>query len=285
MAIATGMEETRVGQGRSRVTRYLERGEGRIGYDVAGDGPLMVCVPGMGDVRSVYRALAADLVGEGYRVATMDLRGHGDSDTTFRAYDDVAAGSDVLALIEELGGPAIVMGNSMGAGAAVWAAAERPGAVAGLVLAGPFVRDAPVGRLKELAFRLAMRRPWGPRMWNAWLANLYPGRRTDEFEAHRAEVRASLRRPGSWDAFVRTTRTSHAPVEARLSEVSAPTLVVMGERDPDFPDPRAEAELVAGRLSGRVLMGPEAGHYPQAEFPEIVTPAVSAFAREVTTRA
>lgn len=282
MAVATGMEETQVGQGQAPATRYLDRGEGRIGYDVAGAGSLIVCVPGMGDVRSVYRALVAALVREGYRVATMDLRGHGDSDTTFVAYDDVAAGSDVLALIEELGGPAIVIGNSMGAGAAVWAAAERPAAVAGLVLAGPFVRNAPVGRLKELAFRLALRRPWGPMVWNAWLASLYPGRRTETFDAHRAEVRASLRRPGSWDAFVRTSRTSHAPVEARLGEVAAPTLVVMGERDPDFPDPRAEAELVAGRLAGRVLMVPEAGHYPQAEYPEIVTPAVSAFAREVT---
>jgi pimeloyl-ACP methyl ester carboxylesterase len=279
------VEETGVDQGLVTGTQYLERGEGRIGYDVTGDGPLVVCVPGMGDVRSVYRALVAALAGEGYRVATMDLRGHGDSDSTFSAYDDVAAGGDVLALIGRLGGPAIVIGNSMGAGAAVWAAAERPAAVSGLVLVGPFVRNAPVGRLKALAFRLALLRPWGPAMWNRWLASLYPGRRTEEFEAHRAEVRASLRRPGSWDAFIRTTRTSHAPVEARLGAVSAPTLVVMGERDPDFPDPGAEAELVAGRLAGRVLMVPGAGHYPQAEFPEIVAPAVLEFAGEVTSRA
>ncbi len=64
-------------------TQYLDRGEGRIAYDVTGSGPLVVAVPGMGDLRSSYRHLAPALVDAGFRVATMDLRGHGDSDTTF----------------------------------------------------------------------------------------------------------------------------------------------------------------------------------------------------------
>lgn len=69
----------------------------------------------------------------------MDLRGHGGSDATFGDYDDVAAATGSIALIEVLGGgPAVVVGNSMGAGAAAWAAAERPDLVAGLVLVGPF---------------------------------------------------------------------------------------------------------------------------------------------------
>ncbi len=29
---------------------HLRRPEGRIAYDVAGDGPLVVCLPGMGDL-------------------------------------------------------------------------------------------------------------------------------------------------------------------------------------------------------------------------------------------
>ena len=33
-------------------TVYLDRPEGQIGYDVAGDGPLVVLVPGMGDLRA-----------------------------------------------------------------------------------------------------------------------------------------------------------------------------------------------------------------------------------------
>lgn len=261
-------------------TRYLARPGGRIAHDVVGAGPLVVCVPGMGDVRAIYRFLAPALAEAGFRVATMDLRGHGDSDTTFEAYDDVAAGTDLLALVDELGGgPAVLVGNSMGAGAAAWAAAESPEKVRSLVLIGPFVRNAPVGRAAVIAFRLMLLRPWGAAAWNAWYAKLYPGRKPADFEMHRARIRAALRRPGAWNAFARTTHTTHAPVEARLGSVGAPTLVVMGDADPDFQDPSAEARWVAERLGGRALIVAGSGHYPHAEYPEIVAPAVVEFLR------
>ena len=116
-------------------TSYLRCPEGRIGYDVAGAGSLVVLVPGLGELRAGYRFLAPALRAAGYRVACTDLRGHGDSDTTFASYGDEETASDVIALIGELGGPAVVVGNSMGAGSAVIAAAQRPGLVRGLVLA------------------------------------------------------------------------------------------------------------------------------------------------------
>jgi pimeloyl-ACP methyl ester carboxylesterase len=83
-------------------------------------------VPGMGDLRSAYRFLIPVLVASGYEVASMDLRGHGDSDTSFTAYGDVPTASDLAALLAELGKSAVVVGNSMAAGAAVIVAAERP---------------------------------------------------------------------------------------------------------------------------------------------------------------
>ncbi|HEX6230632.1 MAG TPA: alpha/beta hydrolase [Actinomycetota bacterium] len=266
-------------------TRYLQRPEGRIAYDVRGDGPLVVCAPGMGDLRQVFRSLAPGLVESGYRVATMDLRGHGESDATFSTYDDAAAGSDLMALVEHLGGPAALVGNSMAAGASVLAAAERQDLVSGLVLVGPFVRDVPVGLLPRIAFRLGLLRPWGPALWKAYYAKLYPGRPPADLDEHRRRIRELHRRPERWRAFVATTRTSHAPAEARLGDVRAPALVVMGERDPDFPDPAAEARLIAERLDAAVLMVPGAGHYPQAEFPEIVTPAVVRFLERTARRA
>src|SRR5271163_4412292 len=94
-----------------QTTSYLSRPKGRIGYDIAGDGPLVVLVPGMGDLRAAYRFLAPALRNAGYRVACTDLRGHGDSDTTFTSYGDVETASDILALIDELDGPAVVVGN------------------------------------------------------------------------------------------------------------------------------------------------------------------------------
>jgi len=72
-----------------RTVRFLDRPEGRIAYEVAGSGPLVVCVPGMGELRSSYRHTVPALVAVGFSVATVDLRGHGDSDATFTAYDDV----------------------------------------------------------------------------------------------------------------------------------------------------------------------------------------------------
>jgi pimeloyl-ACP methyl ester carboxylesterase len=258
-------------------TLYLARPGGRIAYDVRGAGPPILCVPGMGELRSSYRFLAPALVDAGYRVVTMDLRGHGESDTSFDAYDDVAAGSDVVALLEELDERAVVVGNSMGAGAAAWAAAEVPARVAGLVLMGPFVRQVPVGKAMELMFRAAMLRPWARAAWLGWYPKLFPGRKPEDFEEHRDRIDRNLREPGRAKAFVATTRTSHAPVEARLGEVQAPTLVIMGLKDPDFPDPAAEAKIVAERLGGEAFNVPNAGHYPQAEYPEVVSPAVVEF--------
>lgn len=270
------MDQLSVQESGSKV-QFLSLPEGRIAYEVSGEGPLVVCVPGMGDLRRVYRFAVRDLLEANFRVATMDLRGHGDSDATFSRYDDVATGEDILALIEHLGGPATVIGNSMGAGAAVWAAAEKPELVESLVLIGPFVRDVPMPAVLKLLFRAALRRPWGRFAWRSYFRTLYPGHRPDGFRKHVAEIDASLSRPDHWKAFVRTTRTSHAPAEARLGDVKARALVIMGEKDPDFPNPAAEAALLGQKLGCDVLLVPQAGHYPQAEYPEAVSPAIIDF--------
>jgi len=270
---------------RARNTSYLARPEGRIGYDIAGDGPLVVLVPGVGDLRASYRFLAPALREAGYRVACTDLRGHGDSDTTFSSYGDEETAGDVVALIEELRGPAVIAGNSMGAGSAVLAAAQRPGLVSGLVLAGPFVRDPAVSTLRHVLLRVALARPWAAVSWKFYLPKLYAGRRPADFGAYRDQVMASMRRPGYARAFSLTTRTSHAPAEARLADVTAPALVVMGEQDPDFPDPRAEADWIGRALRGQVVMVPEAGHYPQSQQPDLTAAAVLRFLETVTGRA
>jgi pimeloyl-ACP methyl ester carboxylesterase len=258
-------------------TSYLSRPSGRIGYDVAGTGPLIVLVPGMGDLRAGYRFLAPALRAAGYRVACTDLRGHGDSDTTFASYGDEETADDVVALITELGGPAVIVGNSMAAGSAVLAAAQRPELVRGLVLVGPFVRNPTVSMVQRMLMRVAMARPWAAISWQAYLPKLYAGRLPDGFDAYRAQVVASLHRPGYTRAFCLTTRTSHAAAEARLAEITAPVLVVMGEQDPDFPDPAREAAWIAQVLGAQVVMVPEAGHYPQSQRPDVTAPAIVGF--------
>ena len=264
---------------------FLDRPEGRIGYDIGGDGPLVVLVPGMGDLRSAYRFLAPALRQEGYRVACTDLRGHGDSDATFTFYGDVETADDIIALIEELEGPAVVVGNSMGAGAAAYAAAERPDLISGLVLVGPFVRNGKTTAMQRVLLRVAMARPWAAMSWNSYLPKLYKGQLPVDFDEYRRTIVASLRRPGYAKSFSLTTRTDHAMAESRLGEVAAPTMVVMGELDPDFPDPHAEAEWISHTLHGTVVMVPDAGHYPQSQQPDITTKAVLSFLDEVDHRA
>jgi hypothetical protein len=114
---------------------------------------------------------------------------------------------------------------------------------------------------------------------------LAPALRGADFEEYRDQVIANLRRPGHAKAFSATTRTSHDLAEARLADVTAPALVVMGEQDPDFPDPRAEADWIARALRAQVVMVPEAGHYPQSQRPDITTGAVLRFLESVTGRA
>jgi pimeloyl-ACP methyl ester carboxylesterase len=258
-------------------TSYLTRPEGRVAYDIDGQGALVVLVPGMGDLRSTYRFLAPSLREAGYRVACMDLRGHGDSDATFSTYGDVDTADDIVALVEELGAPAVIAGNSMAAGSAVIAAAARPELIRGLVLIGPFVRNPKANALQQLLFRFAMMPLWAAAAWKSYLPKLYVGRRPDDFEEHRTQVIANLHKPGHARAFSRTTRTRHDPAEARLGEVKAPTLVIMGEQDPDFPDPKAEAAWIGETLHAEVVMVPESGHYPQSQRPELVTDAMRHF--------
>jgi len=264
---------------RSTDTRYLTGPEGRIAYDVDGAGPLVILVPGMGDLRATYRFLAPALRDAGYRVAATDLRGHGDSDTSFATYGDAETATDIAALIEELGGPAVVIGNSMAAGAAVIAAAEHPDLVRGLVLVGAFVRNGSTSAIQRLLFRVAMAPLWAPTMWKSYLPKLYAGRKPDDFAAYRDQVVAALHRPGHARAFSRTTHTNHDVAEARLGDVKAPTLVIMGGSDPDFPDPQAEADWIATTLHGSAVIVPEAGHYPQSQQAEATNDAVIAFVR------
>jgi pimeloyl-ACP methyl ester carboxylesterase len=267
-------------------TQYLDRPEGRISYDTQGSGPLLVLVPGMGELRSSYRFLTPALVAAGYTVATTDLRGHGDSDTTFSSYGDVETAGDVHALIEKLGGPAVILGNSLAAGSGVIAAADHPDQVTGLVLIGPYVRNPKLGRVMSAVFRAMTAPLWVARVWKAYLPTLYAGQKPVDFDEYRAAVFASLRRPAYGKAFSLTTRQAdHAPAEARLGAVTAPVLVIMGERDPDFKDPAAEARWIGETLHAEVVMVPEAGHYPQSQQPQITSDAVLGFLQTVLHRA
>jgi len=251
-------------------TRYLDRPEGRIAYDDTGSGRrLVVCVPSMGDLRSEYRFLKPALARAGFRVITMDVRGHGDSTTGWSDHSAAAVGSDIVALVRQLGGvPAAVIGDSMAAASAVWAAAEAPDLVEDIVLLGPVVRDLPASFVQKIMARLALIGPWKVKVWSAFYKTLYPTSPPDDLAEYRSALEDNLREPGRFDSLKAMIAAPKADCEARIPDVRARALVVMGSRDPDFKDPKAEATLLAERLSGELEMIEDAGHYPHAEMPE-----------------
>ena len=100
------------------------------------------------------------------------------------------------------------------------------------------------------------------------LRHALPSRKPADFDAYRAALRANLAEPGRFEAVQAMLRRSDAEIEARLPPVQAPSLVLMGTKDPDFPDPAAEARWVAEQLRGEARMIEGAGHYPQTEVPE-----------------
>jgi len=274
------------------ITGFLTRPDGRIAYTSAGSGPLVVTSPGMGELRDTYRALTPELVAAGYRVVNLDLRGHGDSDTTFSRYDDEAVADDILAAVDEFGGgrPAVIVGNSMSAAAAVIAASHRPDGVAGLVLTGPLLRNPPLPALVGTAMRALMAvitaRPWAASAWKAYLPFLYKGRVPADHAAYLARVAAAMRRPGHATAFSRLSRSlDHDPAERAAPGVRAPVLAFLGELDPDYPTPAAEGEWIAEHLDAEVVMVAESGHYPHAQRPDLVVPATLDFLSRVAPRA
>ncbi|MCL7377635.1 alpha/beta fold hydrolase [Streptomyces sp. 35G-GA-8] len=267
--------------GTAHATQFLAVDGGRIAYDdTRGDGPLVVCLPGMGDNRSTYRFLAPVLAERGYRVVTADLRGAGESDATFADYSTSAVAADLRALVRHLdAGAAVVVANSYSAGAAVIAAADEASAFAGLVLTGPFVRDPKKqGAAVRLAIAVVGR---FPRAWTAFWGTLFASARPDDFAAARARLLGQLREPGRMAALRAMAAGGHGASERRLGELAAggpPVRIVMGGKDPDFkPDPRAEADWIAERTDGDVVMVEGSGHYPAAENPRATADAVLPF--------
>ncbi|MFI5271553.1 MAG: alpha/beta fold hydrolase [Ktedonobacterales bacterium] len=262
-------------------TQLLPRRGGSVAYDDRGQGPLVVCVPGLGDLRAEYRLLAPALEAAGFRVVTMDLRGHGESSTGWPDYSKTAIGADIVALIRHLGGPALVIGASYAAGAAVCAAAEAPDLIAGVVLIGPFVRDHGTGWAQRLLYSALFAGPWGAAAWSTYFPRLFPSRKPADFVSYARALRLNLRERGRLGALRAMMTQSSADSEAALGHVRARALVVMGTRDPDFAAPRAEAEWIAARLGGEISMIEGAGHYPHVEMPEQAGPAVVEFCRRI----
>jgi pimeloyl-ACP methyl ester carboxylesterase len=258
-------------------TKFFNHKNGQIAYDVIGEGQLVVCVPSLGDVRGEYRFLAPELVKAGYRVATMDVRGHGETSTNWDDFSVAGIGEDILALVRELkAGPAVVVGTSMGGGAAIWAAVEAPELIRGMILVDPFVDGDSNGPLVFL-LSIMFARPWGAFMWKKYYTSLYPTRKPADFDNYISALYENINQRGRLEAVMAMLSSSKRSSGERMPKVKQPALVIMGSKDPDFKNPIAEAKRVAEAVRGEYKIVENAGHYPHAEMPEVTVPLMIEF--------
>ncbi|NUT34172.1 MAG: alpha/beta hydrolase [Hamadaea sp.] len=269
------------------MTEYLETDGGRIAYDIAGEGPLVILGHGLADTRKAYRFLAPQLVAAGYRVANADLRGHGESSTGWATYTRTDTAHDLIALIRHLGGPAVLIGHSFAGASAAIVAAQAPELVTAIEQIDPGTRAPKIklgdvtGRfVKGITLIVAAMSFKSTGIWKSYLRVAYPGQRPADFEAYLTELQANLREPGRMTAAQKMGFATAADAEAALAQVKCPALVVMGDLDPDFHSPRAEAEGIAATMPAgiaEVAMIEGAGHYPHAQFPAAVAGVVLPF--------
>jgi pimeloyl-ACP methyl ester carboxylesterase len=260
-------------------TQYFKRPQGALAYsDYGGSGDLVLMLPGMGALRSEYRCLAPRLSQAGYHAITVDLRGHGESSVPWPSYDVPSVGGDILAMIEHLNvGPVHLICTSKAAGSGVWAAAEHPDYLRSLVLIGAFARQVKINPIMNALFWIMMHNPWRVQAWITYYGTIYPTHKPADFKEYLSQLKASLKQPGRFDAANDYGDASLQPAQERLEQVKAPTLVVMGTKDPDFPDPVAEGQFIAAKTGGRLELIKGAGHYPQTEMPEKTIPLVMDF--------
>jgi pimeloyl-ACP methyl ester carboxylesterase len=278
------------------MTEILELGKGTLAYDLSGEGPLVVLAHGIGDSRHSYRFLAPALAAAGYRVANVDIRGCGDSSLGWDGYSRSDIAGDLVSLVEHLGGPAVIVGQSISGGAATIAAAKAPELITGVIELAPFTRaqSFPVGamirvkRYRSGTMRLSRTLLFGSlSAWKKYLDLAYPAKPSD-WDAELARIDAKLREPGRMKALQAMCKANPSDAGEQLAHVACPVLIVEGTLDPDWADPRGEGEKIVADLPegvGELVVMDGVGHYPHAQVPEALLAVALPFLARALPRA
>lgn len=253
-----------------------------LAVDVAGDGPLVVLLHGIGGNRTNWRCNLPALAAR-FRVAAWDARGYGLSGDVpgARRFDDFA--EDLLAVVDHFGAErAHLVGLSMGGRIALRFRALHPARVASLVLADTHLGFRALSerdRAKFVARRrdplLAGRTPAdiAPDLARTLIGDPANTALMEELVASLAALRT--------ESYLKTIAGS---VEGDLDEltdgVTVPTLVLAGALDRVTPP--ALAREIAARIPGAELaILPGAGHLSNMEAPEAFDRAVVDFLARV----
>ncbi len=133
--------------------------EGPDGLRVRGDergdasAPPVVLLHGGGQTRHSWGGTADALADQGWRAITLDARGHGESDwSQAQDYRLISFASDVQAVLATLGGPAFLIGASLGGLTSILLAGEvEVGIARGIVLVDiiPDMEQAGANRIQQ----------------------------------------------------------------------------------------------------------------------------------------
>ena len=268
----------------------------RFTADVAGDGPLALCLHGFPDHRRTWRHLLPALAAAGFRAVAPDLRGYASaSQPPDGAYDLAALAGDVVAWIDQLGGrPAHLIGHDWGAIIAHCVAALAPDRLASLTtLAVPPLRR---GLLMATRRPRALRKLWyiaffqlrglperallDPdgrlirRLWRDWS----PGWTCPEPDL--ARVLDTFQRPGVAQAALGYYRAlpqlalprGGAGRRLAMGTIRVPALLLTGARDGCLDSALYDAAVRPGDLppGSRVERLPDLGHFLHLEDPPAV---------------
>lgn len=224
----------------------------------AGEGPTLVLLHGAGDTAGTWSGIVKSFTPR-YRVVIPDLAGHGMSAP---AEGPISVGQ-VLQGIEAVMAqgpqdPAIIVGNSLGAWAAMLYARAHPERVARLVLVngGALVGDRPdlslVPKSREEAAALMTQ------LRDA-SADPIPGFVLDNVvrEAQSGPISRLVQTAGEMGQYV---------LDGKLHEVKAPADLLWGESDKLFSIAYAR-RMMSQLPAARLTTIPSCGHVPQQECP------------------
>jgi pimeloyl-ACP methyl ester carboxylesterase len=246
---------------------FLETGGARIHYRVEGEGPAVVLIhAGVADL-TMWDAEAAALR-DRYRVVRYDTRGYGRTRTEAVPFSNRA---DIAALLDHLGEPrAHVVGLSRGGVIALDFALERPERVRTLtvVAGGVSGYESP---LEDASMWEEVERMYETRDWERiadWETGYWadgPGQPADRVPGIHARVHDWIL--GNLRAELEEGRPQplDPPAAARLGDLRAPLLVVLGTLDD--PGTIDSMRHLAATVPGSRLEEIEAAHMVNLEHP------------------
>ena len=256
------------------------------------DGPLLVMVHGLGGSAVNWAALAPLLTGT-CRVLALDLIGFGHTQAgTYSS--SVTSNQSMLDrfLGEMAGGPAILVGNSMGGLISILQTRNHPETVRAMVLIDPALPVKVASQPNALvsasfgmysvphlgaAMMRARRRVRTPEQFAMDFLHLCcvdPKRvPADVLEQHREMARARSGYPDIDKSFLVAARSLMSMMTRRRSYLAAmktirvPVLLLHGEKD-RLVSIRASMAAAAANPSWRFEVAPDVGHVPQLEVPD-----------------